>query len=59
MIAEKESSTLAKRIFRESCVKQNIVGQKPTVGFGDASAQLNFDATYIEKVQRSKAELEE
>jgi len=36
------------------CVSHDIVDQKPTVGFGDAAAQLNFDATYIEKVQQSE-----
>ena len=33
------------------CVSHNIVEQKPSVGFGDASAQLNFDPTYIQKVK--------
>jgi hypothetical protein len=33
------------------CVEHAITESKPTVGFGDASAQLNFDATYIKNLQ--------
>jgi len=35
----------------EFCVSHGMVAQKPTVGFGDAAAQLNFDVTYIKKVK--------
>ncbi|QDV75855.1 hypothetical protein [Botrimarina mediterranea] len=31
----------------EFCVTHDIVSEKPTVGFGDAAAQLNFDASYM------------
>jgi ABC-type nitrate/sulfonate/bicarbonate transport system substrate-binding protein len=33
------------------CVSHDIVDAKPTVGFDDASAQLNFDTSYITKVR--------
>ncbi|MCA9260164.1 MAG: hypothetical protein KDA61_13225, partial [Planctomycetales bacterium] len=33
------------------CVDHDMVEQKPTVGFGKADAQLNFDDSYIKKVQ--------
>ena len=29
------------------CVTHDIVSEKPTVGFGDAAAQLNFDASHM------------
>lgn len=29
------------------CLSHDIVEEKPTVGFGEASAQLNFDASYM------------
>jgi NitT/TauT family transport system substrate-binding protein len=32
------------------CVSHGIVEQKPKVGFGDTSAQLNFDTKYIKVV---------
>ena len=35
----------------EFCVSHEIVSEKPTVGFGDADAQLNFDASYMKKVK--------
>ncbi len=31
------------------CVEHEIVESKPTVGFGDASAQLNFDSRFLKK----------
>lgn len=31
----------------EFCVTHDIVNEKPTVGFGDAAAQLNFDASHM------------
>ncbi len=31
----------------EFCLTHDIVSEKPTVGFGDAAAQLNFDASYM------------
>lgn len=31
----------------EFCVTHDIVSEKPTVGFGDATAQLNFDASHM------------
>ena len=33
------------------CVSHDIVGAQPKVGYGDAAAQLNFDTTYVKKVQ--------
>jgi hypothetical protein len=33
------------------CVDQSWVDSKPTIGFGDPSAQLNFDPAYIKKYQ--------
>ncbi len=33
------------------CVSHDIVAEKPTVGFGDADSQLNFDGSYMKKVQ--------
>ena len=33
------------------CVSHAIVDQKPTVGFDDPAAQLDFDTSYIKKVQ--------
>ena len=33
------------------CVSHDIVGSKPTVGYGDATAQLNFDSSFIKQVQ--------
>ncbi|PQO40425.1 hypothetical protein DTL21_00345 [Bremerella cremea] len=36
------------------CATHDIVTDKPTVGFGDAGAQLNFDASYMKKVQEKK-----
>ncbi len=35
----------------EFCVSHGITESKPTVGFGDDAAQLNFDGKYIEKVK--------
>jgi NitT/TauT family transport system substrate-binding protein len=37
------------------CASHGIVDQKPTVGFGDPSAQLNFDTRYIDIVNSSAA----
>ena len=34
----------------EFCVSHEITESKPTVGYGDASAKLNFDGQYIQKV---------
>lgn len=31
----------------EFCLTHDIVSEKPTVGFGDAAAQLNFDASFM------------
>ncbi len=36
------------------CVSHGIVEKKSTVGFGDEAAQLNFDASFIKKVQEKK-----
>ncbi|NQT12768.1 MAG: hypothetical protein HQ582_08465, partial [Planctomycetes bacterium] len=36
------------------CVSHDIVGEKPTVRFGDVDAQLNFDTTYINKVKEKQ-----
>jgi hypothetical protein len=36
------------------CVSHDIVSEKPKVGFGDPDAQLNFDVSYIQKVQAKK-----
>ena len=36
------------------CVSHDIVGEKPTVRFGDADVQLNFDTTYINKVKEKQ-----
>lgn len=33
------------------CVSHNIVEEKPTVGFGDPAAQLNFDASYMKAAE--------
>lgn len=35
----------------EFCISHDILAEKPTVGFGDAGSQLNFDASYMKKVQ--------
>ena len=35
----------------EFCVSHDIVAEKPTIGFGDADAQLNFDTAYMNKVR--------
>jgi NitT/TauT family transport system substrate-binding protein len=44
-----QTETMPKVI--DFCVEHEITQSKPTVGFGDATAQLNFDATYIKNVQ--------
>lgn len=36
------------------CVSHGIVEQKPTVGFDDAGAQLNFASTFIKKVNEKQ-----
>ncbi len=36
------------------CESHDIVAEKPSVGFGDAEAQLNFDGSYMKKVQAGK-----
>ena len=36
------------------CVAHDIVDKKPTVAFGDAAAQLNFDASYIKKLKEQE-----
>jgi NitT/TauT family transport system substrate-binding protein len=36
------------------CVSHDIVEKKPTVGFGDAGAQLNFDADFIKRVKETE-----
>lgn len=36
------------------CISHDIVEGKPTVGFGDNSAELNFDTSYMKKVQAEK-----
>ena len=36
------------------CVSHDITSEKPTVGFGDDKAQLNFVTTYMKNVQSSK-----
>ena len=36
------------------CVSHAIVDEEPTVGFDDATAQLNFDTTYIKDVKDKK-----
>ena len=33
------------------CASHDIVESKPTVGYGDATKQLNFDTSYIERVK--------
>ncbi len=38
----------------EFCASHDIVQEKPNVGFGDDDAQLNFDTTFIKKVQEEK-----
>lgn len=38
----------------EFCVSHDIVAEKPTVGFDEADAQLNFDASYMKKVKAGK-----
>lgn len=38
----------------EFCVSHGICSQEPVVGFGQADAQLNFDDSYIKKVQAAK-----
>ena len=37
------------------CVSHGICDEKPTVGFGQADAQLNFDTSYIRKVKEKPA----
>lgn len=36
------------------CVSHDIVEEKPTVGFGDESSQLNFDASYMKAYAEKK-----
>lgn len=36
------------------CISHDIVGEKPTVGFEDAEAQLNFSTSYMKKVLTGK-----
>lgn len=36
------------------CLSHDIISEKPTVAFGDAAAQLNFDASYMKHVQSGK-----
>ncbi len=43
-----QNDTMAKVV--EFCVKYDIVSSKPSVGFGDPAAQLNFDTSYLKKV---------
>ena len=38
----------------EFCASHDIVEEKPTIGFGDSDAQLNFDPAYMKKVQSGK-----
>ncbi|TWT29199.1 hypothetical protein KOR34_53390 [Posidoniimonas corsicana] len=38
------------------CASHDIVAEKPTVGFGKADAQLNFDASYMKAVKSGAAE---
>ncbi len=33
------------------CLSHDIVAEKPSIGFGDADAQLNFDPSYMKKVK--------
>lgn len=34
----------------EFCLSHDILAEKPTIGFGDAEAQLNFDASYMKQL---------
>ena len=43
-----QNDTMSKVV--DFCVKYEIVSAKPTVGFGDEAAQLNFDTSYLKKV---------
>ena len=36
------------------CVSHAIVDEKPTVGFDEAGAQLNFDGSFIKKVKEKQ-----
>lgn len=36
------------------CSAHDMLDEKPSVGFGDADAQLNFDASYMQKVQEGE-----
>ncbi len=36
------------------CLEHDILSDKPTVGFGDSEAQLNFDASYMKAVEAGK-----
>ncbi|MEN0110775.1 MAG: hypothetical protein AAF805_08630 [Planctomycetota bacterium] len=40
----------------EFCLTHDIVTEEPTVGFDDADAQLNFDASYMKAVAAKSAE---
>lgn len=35
----------------EFCLSHDILTEKPTVGFGDAETQLNFDASYMKSME--------
>ncbi|TWT94814.1 hypothetical protein Pla108_36650 [Botrimarina colliarenosi] len=36
------------------CVSHDIVAEEPTVGFGDAASQLNFDASFMKAMSETK-----
>ena len=46
---EKFQSTTTPAVT-EFCLSHDIVEEKPTIGFGDAESQLNFDASYMKAV---------
>ncbi len=50
---EKESfQTKTMPLVVEFCVSHEITPNQPTVGFGDADADLNFDKTYMESLSK-------
>ncbi len=50
---DKESfQTKTMPLVVDFCVTHDITAEKPKVGFGDAAAQLNFDKSYMEAVQK-------
>lgn len=54
LFEKEEFQTKTMPMVVDFCVSHDIISEKPTVAFGDASAQLNFDASYMKQVQSGK-----